>query len=1686
MSQAPNEAVTKPSKSQQSDSVAKGLENLRRRLLDLTNRNKLISFRHSKSSIRIVDVDFERTYASLLDERKLPFVHVPEPDREYIAEAGEKPSAKDFAEHLGWATSLDLAKNGGQANSFPVLQYQDDFELLVRKIGTTARTAIEESGVNLLHLVFGFLEWRESDDSTQIRQAPLVVVPVSLLTPKARDQDRSIRLQYTGEDLSTNLSLVEKMRKDFGIEIPYLDEGETPEQYFARFEPILRQKSSWRICRQVSLALLSFGRLLMYLDLDPGRWTSSKPLLQHPRLVDILSASSGEALSFATEFNIDEEETQSAPMPLVCDADSSQHSALIDAIRGKNLVIEGPPGTGKSQTITNLIAAAIADGKRVLFIAEKMAALEVVKRRLDAFGLGDFCLELHSHKTSKLGLLQSLDERIRATGRFSEPFGLGQKQQLLAGKRVDLTKYVSLLNTPYACTAKTPFELIWQRDSLRDVVPSKLHEVATITFQDAFIWDHQELQARKDIVSTYAAHLRRMVDAGGQIERTRDPWSWLSGTNFTISRREQLLTVLPTLVALYSKRVSLIGAFSRQFSNLHADLGDWFAVLDQCFGGATVTNTTTADLTELSKSADSWRVATGSLDAECPYDLLSVLSDRRKYAAVEHFTASVQRYHSFPSQLPGGGKKLLESAIDSEFRRDDEAVQGFGLTDYSLATLGELGEALARSERYIALLKRTHLELSQGLGVQESFTLKCMRDILAARELIANAPLHLSHLRGSQFAKDGLLHILELGQQKSAELRKEMESLAEHFVIDTPTTPDYLIKSATALETTPWYLRLGKQYRHAASLYRSVCSTSIERTRSQKVTCLCLLAHSRMKMDLFSSAHEYRSALGDNFSGLTTSWGDLIVTAKWHEDLFARLPEHQVFASEVRSALLTLPAARLKSLLATTTASQDIEDALSSLGDLHSRVPKLNFDEVDPEKFLAQIRLLVAASAVMLKTLEPLNLPASSSRTEIAAFFDSLKAARLLRDSLQASSEASSILGGHFNGAATSVNAIIRALSTVRSIQESALPKEVQSWVLCEEFPTRIQWLLTWIEESRENNAAIAAAEHSLEGVVGSQLPFPSRTSVPRLERAATAFERCLQSKALLPIWADAQRCARELRALGLDPIVSLCLEGDLHYDQLPRAFEYLFCDSLLRLLFGQQPHLWHLSGVTHEELRSQFASLDTSVIKLNRQVVAHRASHRPIPPGVRGSVVKETTELALIQHEIPKQRAHIPIRQLMLRAGRAIQGLKPCFMMSPMSVAQFLAPGRLTFDLIVMDEASQLRPEEAVGAIARATQLVVVGDPKQLPPTSFFQRTLDDSAEEEEERTAAEDAESILDVTLRRYQPVRRLRWHYRSQHHSLIAFSNSEFYGNDLIVFPSAYHDHPDLGVKYIGIEGRYENRRNPLEAERVVDAILEHIMLFPSESLGVVTMNFEQRELIEELLDMRLKGEAFSSGWIEARENTAEPFFIKNLENVQGDERDVVFISVTYGPDSQGNLYQRFAGVNTRSGHRRLNVLVTRSRKRTVLFSSLDPDLINAQPSTPWGVRALKAYMHFAKSGIAVAPVISPGAEPSNEHEAAVGSVLKAHGYEVVPQVGVSGYYIDLAIRHPKKPGAFLLGVEFDGKSYHSGRSARDRDRLREMTLVSQGWKLHRIWSTDWFKNRDAEIERLLQRVRSLEMS
>ena len=475
---------------------------------------------------------------------------------------------------------------------------------------------------------------------------------------------------------------------------------------------------------------------------------------------------------------------------------------------------------------------------------------------------------------------------------------------------------------------------------------------------------------------------------------------------------------------------------------------------------------------------------------------------------------------------------------------------------------------------------------------------------------------------------------------------------------------------------------------------------------------------------------------------------------------------------------------------------------------------------------------------------------------------------------------------------------------------------------------------------------------------------------------------------------------------------------------------------------------------------------------------------------------MKDLTEQSLIEHEIGKTRRHIPIREMFHRAGRAIQALKPCIMMGPQAVAQYLPPGLFHFDLVVMDEASQIRPEDALGAIARGSQLVVVGDPKQLGPTSFFDVQASDEDEVDEaaaqlaaRATGAEDAprgasvlersESILLAAARRY-PMRMLRWHYRSKYPQLISFSNQEFYSGDLVLFPHPGTERPEDGVNFRSVDGAlYASSINRREADVIVAAVREHAKSNPERTLLVVTMNQPQRELVDTLIQEAEKDDPSLAQFRALHDGTLEPFGVKNLENVQGDERDVIFVSATYGPNDRGTVVQNFGPVNTVGGERRLNVLFTRAKYRLDVFCSFDPTSLRVTEDSPRGLCVLRDYLRYAKEGTLAGGRFT-GREPDSDFEIEVARAVRSRGYDVHAQVGVAGYFLDMAVVDPQRPGRYVMAIECDGATYHSAKSARDRDRLRQGVLESLGWKIHRIWSTDWFRDPGGETSKVIREI------
>jgi very-short-patch-repair endonuclease len=522
--------------------------------------------------------------------------------------------------------------------------------------------------------------------------------------------------------------------------------------------------------------------------------------------------------------------------------------------------------------------------------------------------------------------------------------------------------------------------------------------------------------------------------------------------------------------------------------------------------------------------------------------------------------------------------------------------------------------------------------------------------------------------------------------------------------------------------------------------------------------------------------------------------------------------------------------------------------------------------------------------------------------------------------------------------------------------------------------------------------------------------------------------------------------------------------------DYLKIAVQKTWYEYLLQKAINSYPALRKFERTSHEEVIKQYKRLDALNFQYNRARAALR--HWEGMPALEGG-----GQVTVIRTEFNKKARHLSIRKLMKEAGLAIQAIKPVFMMSPLSIANFLPSGALQFDLVIFDEASQVRPVEALGALLRGKQLVVVGDTKQLPPTSFFD-TMNSDWEDEESITA--DLPSILGMCDAQGAPQRMLRWHYRSRHESLIHLSNHHFYENKLVVFPSPGSKH-HTGLFFHHLKDtaydRGNTRTNPKEAEIVADAVLQHARKHPGLSLGVVAFSTAQREAIQDALEIRRKDNPDVEAFFKSHAH--EPFFIKNLENVQGDERDVIFISIGYGRTAEGYVSMSFGPLNNEGGEKRLNVLITRAKLRCEVFTNLTAGDLDTSRTKSHGVIALKSFLHYAQHGQLNIPQ-DTGRPADSPFEEAVAQELVSLGYIVRKQVGSQGFYIDLAIVDPENPGRYILGIECDGAAYHSARSARDRDRLRQQVLEAMGWKMHRVWSTDWFRNPERELKRVIEAI------
>jgi very-short-patch-repair endonuclease len=1585
----------------------------------------------------------------------------------------DRMAPSEYAKAKGFDPSYDLPRSSGDDN--PKETHRDKFvqtllfplqlERKLSAINNAARISLSEMGVNTLYAAFGYLEWYESEDSDRKMFAPLLLHPIEMKRTLVGHIYR-YSIVSVGDESEINLTLKERLLSDFGFVLPDLDEDVTPEIYLAKVEEAMRNMRRWRVRRFVAVGLFPFMRLAMYHDLDPKRWPNDKALHLHKVLVELLVGSE-KVEKVHTEANeIDHPDVAGKVPIMITEADSSQFSAIVDVMDGRNLAIKGPPGTGKSQTITNLIGAALAKNLKVLFVAEKMAALEVVKKRLDDAGLGKFCLELHSTKARKKDVLNSLSERLElsvlsAPGEIEA--AIKEKERL----REQLSGYVQLINRPFGRSGKTLQQLFWggtlaSARAKELALPAALDGVAISGVLDLgpddIAWRRGTLESLEKMVASFI----------GTFTAPRShPWAGITRSDLSPFEQRDLLRDIEewgaAITLVQNEALRIETEFRIPAPSNAREALCLVEVLNLLPG---VTEELATDLLpKLNRRA--------SL-SELDQILAQLKASKDVMAALSSWLENPELFLPRPE-----GVQLLAS----QCRSFQEQLDSSQLKVGDFPTIAALYRQRSRETENQIVAARRILETA---GVNQPPTLQNLRLVLEAARFIQEMPREILALRSPALLEERAHDLLSRADARASELKQKEAKLVERFSFTHDDDPDRLREAAASLRSTGFFGRLfSGSYRKAKQLWYSVRRGHYKLTREKMADDLDELAGFLKAVRAFREDGRLKSLCGSEFEGLQTDFPRFISVTNFVFDVCKRFVGNDVANAQIRHLLLYGDMAQVNLFLNEATG-----DVASRLRAFTENVKQVEHDSDGESELEVKRRSEHEAGETASRLHNQLKKAGLKDHVTLESLFalsERLGLLASLEGALWGNTSAKSLLGQHFRGIQTDYEHLGRTLELVEKLLAKNLPDAMLDPLLQSNLSEKLDELRelgrllgTALErERRTRDKAMNAGRIDPLAFLGTSVLGETLFTV-----SAARIQRALSHRETLSTWIEYGRLRSDVVSLGLESILEAYEVVEAPLQHLRAAFDHVFYRAILRQAYSQYPELKRFSGISQEAVRRRFRELDQKIVQLSRRKLAAELSCVKVSRGIYSERRRELTNLHLIKHELTKKKKHIPMRDLLSRAGTAIQQMKPCWMMSPASVAQFVKPGGAEFDLVMIDEASQMKPEEALGAIGRGGQLVVVGDPQQLPPTSFFDRV---GIPEEGDDVSEDhiDTESILDMALSVFHPARELRWHYRSRHESLIAFSNHHFYDDKLVVFPSRSGRHENFGVEYRKVDGLYTPKAgvNVREARVVAEAAVEFMARHASRSLGIVTINQAQREILMEEMDRLFardsRAEAYRRHW----DGTLEAFFVKNLENVQGDERAVIFISTVYGPEQPGGrVAQRFGPINTAGGHRRLNVLFTRAREKTVVFSSMEAaDVIPTQSSRE-GVVIMKHYLEYAKSGRL--PTGAPSErEPDSDFEVFVAKRLRKEGLEVVAQVGVAGYFIDIAVKDPNDPNRYLLGIECDGATYHSARSARDRDRLRQEILEDRGWALYRIWSTDWFSDPDRETAKLVHYLHGL---
>lgn len=1566
-------------------------------LVGLTRQSALIKFRAARTSSLLIDT--------------------PNPDEVYARILSGKSQAFRGDVNVGDEEAVPETVPTGVYFHSP----RPDSEVgpVVRNLMRKAQAEFLDRGLTVLYVAFGVLDWQDEDGSQM--SSPLYLLPVTL---EPQGPKGTPRIAVGEDDAVLNPALALRLH-EFGIELPGPDDidGFTPSQVAAAVTSVLEKHPTfkgWALKEDAAyLSTFSFAKEAMFRDL----LDNEAKILEHP-IVRALASSDPTTQTGEFQFDpIDPADIDRlAPPelnPLVLDADSSQRAAVAAALDGRTFVMDGPPGTGKSQTIANVIGALLHAGKTVLFVSEKIAALDVVRNRLDHAGLGSYLLELHSHKSSRKEVAQELLRTLDSVAK--PPMGMPDlARRGVKERREQLNAYAEAMNELRQPLNQTLHTVLGMYANLATapVAPVPGNVIADLS--------EAEYAGIQDILSRLVRAWRPAVQG--------DSFLWRDAIDdrsleVRLFQAESALQQLRDTVALNRDLTDVFGLTKP------SQVPHLAALLSHQHGKASAGVLEHWLTSETSVGLIAARTALGEQTA-----VLKAAEDAVIQAAGVPWTA-----------LPDDSILPVSPAPVTAFPSpvDIRSVSATDLTD--AATRFE-AEARMLGERQSSLAS---LAVSLGLPAVTSFT-----DVDRVTKFVDLRSRDVKPNR-RWFTPTGL-----------ADARSAALTLREHVVAlndaeakaSTVFTPEALKAPLTELQDRFTNLHTGlkkmsgayKTDKHAvAGLLQNANDV---KTGINHLSDAIAWGETNKAYDLLATTRG--GFLGTHWAGRDTDFDTLNEAFNLVDEVLlltgnqppAELVTyftssdsniaHQTVADHARADLDAW-----KQTLASAPALAARPDLL--LQPIGNVIDWLTA-HVNPMRAAASRIHAIAAVTGGDHTLEEadnLLRLAGNARTAADAMTDAETANRTM-------------FGDHYKGADTNLTVLDDAIewaATLRHHVEGPLtPGQVKA--LAESHPLE-QLTPTYDKWIQARDAVIAAFDPSRRDELVDE--FDSY-------RGGLSFIDDLRDDTLgQSEWFAYKNAYENLATRGLNIAVDYCVDNRVGALEVPNTVNRALLRGWADTVIADDERLHPLVATDREALVEEYRNLDRDLIKAaTADIIKSANARRPTNTNLG--------EPAVIRREGAKQRKHKPVRDLMAATRTATPAIKPVFMMSPLAVSQYL-PSDMTFDVVIFDEASQVTPADAINCIYRGKAMILAGDDKQLPPTSFFERTTED----DDEDTDVKDFQSILELAKAAgaFNNLG-LRWHYRSRHEDLIAFSNYKFYEGKLVTFPSAHMEGDNVGVEFFNAHGTYRRgggATNPEEARKVAERVIEHFTNRPSLTLGVVTFSVAQADAVQAAIDEAREQRRDLDRFFDS-DDRLDGFFIRALEQVQGDERDVIIFSVGYGPDEAGKISTNFGALNREKGWRRLNVGITRARQRVEVVASMTAGQI--PPTTNENVEYFRAYLDYADKGqqtLAV-PYSSTGLDPDSPFEESVIAAIRSWGYTVEPQVGAAGFRVDIGVRHPAYPGMFAIGVECDGYQYHSAPAARDRDRLRDQILTGLGWRLHRIWGTAWYRDRTTEEERL----------